>query len=254
MRALRSKSLKIRRENDKIRRRACRHYTVKIFFRRHSESSGSRVRKGIVMKVDTTVHTPIFPRRAAAALLAAAVAITAIAADRTLADDADAAAELGFSIGDSSFSLSAPEGWQRVQPRSQIVEAEFAIPGEKGLQPGRMTVMGAGGSIEANIERWFGQFGQPDGSATKDRAAVKKTMVAGCKVTLVDISGIFRDMPGGPFAGGKTIERPDYQMLAAIVETPSQGNYFIKFYGPAVTVAEYADGFQTMVEGLVPAP
>ncbi len=214
------------------------------------------------MTVDNTANSLRFSRTAAAtslevvvhSFLAAAVAIMALTAGHAAADDAEAAAaERAFSIGDGSFSLSAPEGWQRVQPRSRIVEAEFAIPNEKGLQPGRMTVMGAGGSIEANIDRWFGQFGQPDGSATKDRAAIKTMTVAGCKVTIVDVSGIFRDMPGGPFAGGKTIERPDYRMLAAIVETPSQGNYFIKFYGPAVTVATYVDGFQTMVEGLVPA-
>ena len=45
-------------------------------------------------------------------------------------------------------------------------------------------------------------------------------------------------------------------MLAAIVETPEQaprGSYFLKFYGPAATVAQEADGFRKMVEGMVPA-
>jgi hypothetical protein len=42
-------------------------------------------------------------------------------------------------------------------------------------------------------------------------------------------------------------------MLAAIVETPDRGNYFLKFYGPGKTVAKHADGFRAMVEGLVPA-
>jgi hypothetical protein len=172
----------------------------------------------------------------------------------TAAEDAGSpAAERAFTIGDGSFSLSAPEGWLRTQPRSRIVETEFSAASAEGLQAGRMTVMGAGGSIQANIDRWFGQFGQPDGSSTKDHAAVKKMTIAGCKVTMVDVSGTFRDMPGGPFAGGKTIERPDYRMLAAIVETPEQGNYFLKFYGPGATVAKYVDGFQAMVEGIVPA-
>ena len=120
-------------------------------------------------------------------------------------------------------------------------------------QPGRMTVMGAGGSVEQNIDRWYGQFAQPDGSATKDKAATKKLSIAGCRVTIVDVSGTFKDMPGGPFAGGKPIERPGYRMLAAIVETPSQGNHFLKFYGPGETVAKHADGFRAMVEGMVPA-
>jgi hypothetical protein len=116
-----------------------------------------------------------------------------------------------------------------------------------------MTVMGAGGTVQANIDRWYGQFTQPDGSATKDKATSKKINVAGCAVTMVDISGTYKDMPGGPFAGGRAIERPEYRMLAAIIEVPDQGNYFLKFYGPAKTVAKHADGFRAMIEGMVAA-
>ena len=158
-----------------------------------------------------------------------------------------------FAIADGGFSLEAPAGWKRVQPKSGIVETEFAIPSEDDAAAGRMTVMGAGGSVQANVERWYGQFSQPDGSDTKTKAATKTLNLAGCTVTLVDVSGTYKDMPGGPFAGGQTIERPDYRMLAAIVETPDKGSYFLKFYGPGATVAKHADGFRKMVEGLVPA-
>jgi hypothetical protein len=164
-----------------------------------------------------------------------------------------------FAIADGGFSLQAPAGWQRVQPKSGIVETEFAIPSEGAAadgtpaQPGRMTVMGAGGTVQANIDRWYGQFAQPDGSETKTKATTKKLELAGCKVTLVDIPGTYKDSPGGPFAGGRAIERPDYRMLAAIVETPDRGNYFLKFYGPTKTVTAHADGFRTMVEGMVAA-
>jgi gluconolactonase len=73
-------------------------------------------------------------------------------------------------------------------------------------------------------------------------------------VTLVDIPGTYKDSPGGPFAGGAAVDRPDYRMLAAIVETPDRrGNHFLKFYGPAKTVAAHADGFRAMVEGMVAA-
>lgn len=160
-----------------------------------------------------------------------------------------------FTIGEGSLSLEAPATWKRVQPKSGIVETEFAIPSAGDLPAGRMTVMGAGGSVQANVDRWYGQFSQPDGSATKDKATTKTLKLAGCTVTLVDVAGTYKDMPGGPFAGGKTIERPDYRMLAAIVETAEKekGSYFLKFYGPAATVAQEADGFRKMVEGMVPA-
>jgi len=179
-----------------------------------------------------------------------AIAAVALAAVAGRADDP---ASRTFAIAEGGYSLAAPEGWQRVQPRSRIVETEFSIPSAGEAPAGRMTVMGAGGSIEANIDRWCGQFSQPDGSDTKDKATTKKFTIAGCTVTMVDVPGTYRDMPGGPFAGGKVIERPDYRMLAAIVETPQRGNYFLKFYGPAATVAASADGFRKMIEGIVPA-
>lgn len=197
-------------------------------------------------------------RRRCIVLLAGAAAVMVAAAHRAAAQATVAAGDTVFAIADGALSLEAPSGWQRVQPRSGIVETEFAIPSEGAgpdggpLAPGRMTVMGAGGSVEANIERWFGQFAQPDGSSTRDKASTKKLRVAGRDVTIVDVSGTYKDSPGGPFAGGKTIDRPGYRMLAAIVEGPD-GSYFLKFYGPAATVERHADGFRKMIEGMVPA-
>ena len=190
------------------------------------------------------MSSPSLLARALLALACLAVVPPAPAAD---------VATTAFPIAAGSLSLEAPEGFEQVQPKSGMIEAEFAVPSEGDLPAGRMTVMGAGGSIEANIDRWYGQFAQPDGAATKDKATTKKLDLAGCKVTLVDIPGTYKDSPGGPFAGGRTVERPDYRMLAAIVETPDRGNYFLKFYGPAKTVAAHAAGFRTMVEGMVAA-
>lgn len=170
------------------------------------------------------------------------------------AQPAVAEGALAFTIADDSLSLEAPAAWKRVQPKSNMVETEFSIPAAEGdAAPGRMTVMGAGGSVQANIDRWYGQFTQPDGSATKDKASTKKLNVSGCAVTLVDVSGTYKDMPGGPFAGGQAVDRPNYRMLAAIIEVPDRGSYFLKFYGPGATVSANADGFRKMVEGMVPA-
>lgn len=150
-----------------------------------------------------------------------------------------------IELGD--LELTVPGSFERQQPRSRIVAYEFATaPAEGDAQPGRMTIMAAGGSVQANIDRWFGQFTQPDGRQTADVAKIEKRQVAGTDVHLVDVSGTYLDQPG-PFAPG--VERTDFRMLAAIVETP-QANYFIKYYGPSQTVAESAKAFQTMIEGL----
>lgn len=185
------------------------------------------------------------------AILPATIVAVALMPQRAVAQAAPAAAGV-FTIADGSFSLEAPQGWKKVPPKSRIVEAEFQVAGAAEADAGRMTVMGAGGSIEANVDRWYGQFAQPDGSATKDHATTKKLKIAGCDVTVVDVSGTYKDMPGGPFAGGQTVQRPGYRMLAAIVQT-TDGNYFLKFYGPAATVAAHSDGFLKMLEGMVAA-
>jgi len=189
-----------------------------------------------------------------AALLAAGLAATTGLSRTAVAQPAVADNALAFTIADAAISLEAPTGWKRVQPKSNMIETEFSIPAAEGdAAPGRMTVMGAGGSVQANIDRWYGQFTQPDGSATKDKASTKKLNVSGSAVTLVDVSGTYKDMPGGPFAGGQAVDRPNYRMLAAIVEVPNRGSYFLKFYGPSATVSANADGFRKMVEGMVPA-
>jgi hypothetical protein len=194
-------------------------------------------------------------RRSLSLLMVAALAGLAVVAGghRGLAQ-AVAEGMRTFTIAGGGMSLEAPEGWKRVEPKSAIVETEFSIPGEAAAElAGRMTVMGAGGTVQANIDRWYGQFTQPDGSDTKEKSTAKKLNVAGCAVTMVDITGTYKDMPGGPFAGGRAIERPEYRMLAAIIEVPDQGNYFLKFYGPAKTVGKHADGFRKMIEGMVAA-
>ncbi|NUQ65283.1 MAG: hypothetical protein HUU20_22685 [Pirellulales bacterium] len=145
------------------------------------------------------------------------------------------------------LKMTVPAEWSRKTPRVKIVEHEFAIPGGEGEESaGRMTVMVAGGSVEANVERWLGQFTQPDGSSTAEKAKTEKKQVAGTEVTVVDVSGTYRDSRG-PFA--PAVERPGYRMLAAIVPT-SQGNYFIKLYGPKKTIAANEKAFAKMIEGI----
>jgi hypothetical protein len=153
-----------------------------------------------------------------------------------------------IDLAGGKLILKAPATWVRKAPQTRIVEHEFSIPAVDGDgADGRLTVMGAGGSVAANVDRWYAQFSQPDGGSTRDRAKVKKFAAAGRDVHLVDLSGTFKDQRG-PMA--PAVERPDYRMLAAIVETKDAGNYFIKFYGPKRTVGENEKAFVEMIEGL----
>jgi hypothetical protein len=158
-----------------------------------------------------------------------------------------------IELADGKIALTAPDSWVRKTPRVRFIDYEFAVPAAKGdSQDGRITVMGAGGSVDANIDRWIGQFAQPDGSETKNQVAQsdRKQSIAGAEVRFVDLSGTFHDSPAPFDPSSKAVEREGYRMLAVIVATPKSGNYFIKFYGPKKTVADHADEFRKMVDHL----
>jgi hypothetical protein len=160
--------------------------------------------------------------------------------------------KLEMQLGQNKeLSITAPKTWVRKEPKSRIVEHEFAAPVADGdMVEGRITVMGAGGDIQANIDRWSGQFQQPDGSDSKDKTKVEKKKISGLEVHVVQLTGTYLDMPGGPFAGGRAVPREDYKMLGAIVVAPKIGNYFIKFYGPKKTVSQHEADFHKMLESL----
>lgn len=162
------------------------------------------------------------------------------------AAEAAGAEKRNLRLGDT-LKAAVPGDWIVKTPRIRIIEYEYEVPADsQEVAPGRVTVMRAGGSIEQNIERWFGQFLQPDGSSTAKKADVDKLTVADRTVYVVDVSGTYRDQRG-PFA--PAVLRPKYRMLAAIIPTES-GNYFIKFYGPEETVSGQAEAFRDMVEGI----
>ncbi len=161
-------------------------------------------------------------------------------------DEKAAGAEI--SLADGKLTLTAPADWKKQEPSVRIIEYEFSIPAAEGDEnDGRLTIMGAGGSVEANIDRWIGQFSQPDNKSTKDRTKQEKITVDGQTVHLVDISGTYKDQRG-PFAPA-TIYK-DYRMLAAIIATDKSGQYFVKFTGPAKTVAANEKAFRELIESL----
>jgi hypothetical protein len=162
----------------------------------------------------------------------------------TLMAARSASAEEGKVLDLGKYKITAPAAWKQQQPKSGIVQYEFSSPAVEGDKTdGRMTVMAAGGSVEANVERWYGQFTQPDGSSTKERAKVEKRTIAGRDVHLVDINGTYREQ----FAGNT--QSPNYRMLAAIVVTP-EANFFIKYYGPRKTITASEKAFKEMIESL----
>jgi hypothetical protein len=108
---------------------------------------------------------------------------------------------------------------------------------------------GQGGSVDANFDRWIGQFLQADGKPSKAAATVAKRTIHGWPLSTVDVSGAYTGMGGPTAQQGPAVS--GYRLLGAIVEGP-QGSIFFKFTGPAKTVAANRAAFDKMLESLEP--
>ncbi len=66
-------------------------------------------------------------------------------------------------------TLVAPQGWVSEQPSSSMRKSQYRLPGPDTGGDAEVAVFaGIGGSAQANIDRWIGQFSGPDGSPAKD--------------------------------------------------------------------------------------
>lgn len=164
------------------------------------------------------------------------------------AQDAAAAKPVTIDVfGDGE--LKVPSQFTRVAPKSSIIAHEFqAKVGEgKDGQTARVTMMAAGGDVTANIDRWKGQFAGGD----KDKQKTEVMKIGNWEVYVVDVNGNYAErMGGGPFAGGKVVNREDYAMTGAILVHPEGRKYFVKMIGPAEVVQSNREAFVKMIKGL----
>ncbi len=150
-------------------------------------------------------------------------------------------------LGD--VTLAADPAWQTVTPSSSMRKAQFTLPRvADDAEDAELAVFyfgaGQGGSVEANLQRWYGQFTQPDSSASADKAKTANAVVDGMNLTIVDLSGTY---VGSTMPGMEVQNKPNFRMLAAVLETP-QGAYFFKLVGPEKTVAHWANSFSEFVK------
>jgi len=173
--------------------------------------------------------------------------LTLVTASQATSQDAKPA-DRTIGLAEGKITLEAPKDWIRKQPRTRIVEHEFATPAGKGeAVEARFTVMAAGGGVEANIERWVGQFTADEATPAKERVKVQKLKIAGQEVHYIEISGTFKDQ-AGPFAPATS--RPNYRLLGAIIVTEKLGQHFLKMTGPKETVTGQEKAFQDMLNSL----
>jgi hypothetical protein len=141
----------------------------------------------------------------------------------------------------TALTFDVPTGWSTEPVASSMRFAQFALPrAEDDAEDGEVVVyyfQGAGGSVQANLDRWVGQMQHPSGRSSSVSAKTQESTVNGMAVTQMDVSGTYvaEVMPG---QSQDRHNKPNYRLLAAVLET-SAGPYFIKVTGPRDTIARW---------------
>ena len=146
----------------------------------------------------------------------------------------------------AGLKWTPPAGWKSSGSTSMRA-ATYPVAPAAGDRDGAECAVyffgvGQGGSIQANIDRWEGQFKAQGGKPAP--AKVAKINIHGLPVTTIDVSGEYSGMAG---SGASSVLVMDYRLLGAIIEGPG-GNVFIKFTGPAKTVARNQPKFQQLLD------
>ena len=158
-------------------------------------------------------------------------------------------------------TLEVPGDFERTQPASRIVEDEFVAKSGEGAEAAtaRVYMMASGGSLDANLDRWKGQFSAADA----ERFKTEKLKLENWDIVVAEQTGTYSDqMGGGPFAPGRTVQRPDYGMMGAIIVAPDPDSpdtdldrrpkYFVKMIGPKGVIEANREAFLGMVKSLRP--
>ena len=142
--------------------------------------------------------------------------------------------------------MIVPPGWL-VETPSSSMRTRVRLPLLRGREPSGIPFWPwSWGGIEANIERWLGQFQQPDGRDSRDVARLWTEEIDGISAHLVDISGTFSV---GAMSGGSDEPQANYSMLGAILEAPN-GLYVFKLTGPEGSISEWRDSFSLYIQSV----
>lgn len=149
----------------------------------------------------------------------------------------------GPSGGSAAVKWTRPARWKE-GPLKQMRTATYLIPAAAGdgEEAECAVFLNIGGGVQANIDRWVGQFEKTDGAPIQ-----KRDMINGLIVTTVDVSGIFKG--GGAMMGSTSGPKTSYRLLGAIAQGP-EGEIYFKLTGPAKTIAAAQGEFQTMLQSI----
>ncbi len=150
------------------------------------------------------------------------------------------AAGLGYDV---------PAEWTSKPSSSSMRAAVWELAGEG--EPAEVVIFyfgeGGGGGVEANLDRWFGQFEQPDGSSTRDKATITERSVNGLELTIADVRGTFI-APVRPGASQRN-NNAGHRMIGAVVEGGT-GPWYIRVLGSEANITKWEASVEAFLSSL----
>jgi hypothetical protein len=144
----------------------------------------------------------------------------------------------------ASITWKAPSGWTSVANASSIRIATYRVPRAPGdgVEP-ELSVSRAGGSTDANVQRWIAQFDDAGKDTREERT------IHGLKVTIVEVGGTYVGGAMTPTRG--EARQTGYRLLGAVVEAKG-GSYFFKLTGPDASVRAARPAFDALLASVAP--
>lgn len=141
------------------------------------------------------------------------------------------------------LTMDAPKEWEKAQASSPMRLGQFVLPGPGGdAELVLFRFPGGAGGVQANIDRWKGQFTPPEGKTVDDVSKTENLTVGDLEITVLDVTGRAQGSMGQPAPQGS-----EHRMLAAIVEGKGDP-VFLKAVGPQKTLDLWAEPFQQVLQ------
>lgn len=144
------------------------------------------------------------------------------------------------------LTWTAPPGWSEAPPGSdpsgmRLVDMRF---GEKGEGECYISIMpGPAGGLNANLNRWRKQMGQPDYTDEEIAKLPKKP--------LFKRDGVYAAFDGDYKGVGMTEPQKGYR-LAGVIHSAEQATIFVKMIGPKALVQANGAAFDQFCESISP--
>ena len=165
-------------------------------------------------------------------------------------ESAHVSGEQASDAASAGLEYTVPPGWITETPASSNRKAQYRLPRVPGdAEDGEVVVyyfQGGGGTAQANVDRWIGQFSLPDGRSAAGAAKTESLRVGGIPITRVDVSGNYS---GSMMPMQKAVPKAQFRMLAAIAEA-GNGPWFFKLTGPEKTVARWESSFKSLLNSI----